>query len=198
MTLFRLIRHARHARQDDVLAGRSLDAPLSLVGRDEAARVARQIGHPGIAGVFASPRRRAVETAQAIAAVARQSVEIAPEWDEMDFGAWSGATFAALAQDPRWREWNERRATARCPGGETMAEALERVLSGLRRLALLRPGHEVVVVSHAEPIRALALHCLGLSFNAFATFDIPTASALSVEWNGDGPRLVAERREASA
>lgn len=196
MTLFHLARHARHTQQDHILAGRTCDPPLSRVGCGEAHHLAELMIERRPAALYSSPRLRAFETARAIAEAARLAVSIHQAFDEIDFGDWSGARINALSCDARWRKWNDARATARCPGGESIADVLARVLAGLHDLAERHPAETVAVVSHAEPIRTLVLHCAGGSFGDFLEVDIPTASIVSVAWNGGAPRL-AERAEAA-
>lgn len=58
-----MVRHADSYR-DGVT---SKDPPLSAVGRDQAQRVGARVRRAGPAAVYASPYRRAVETAHAIA-----------------------------------------------------------------------------------------------------------------------------------
>ena len=60
-------------------------------------------------------------------------------------------SFAALEDDPAWRRWNEERGLARCPGGETMAEAVARSCDFLFSL----PPGEAICVTHCDVIRAL-------------------------------------------
>jgi broad specificity phosphatase PhoE len=56
-----LIRHA-DCYEDLVVA---VDPPLSNLGRDQAARLAKRLRRTKLAGVYASPYRRAMETAKA-------------------------------------------------------------------------------------------------------------------------------------
>ena len=45
------------------------------------------------------------------------AVEIDAELIEIDCGAWTGASFADLHDDPRWQRWNSERGAAAMPGG---------------------------------------------------------------------------------
>lgn len=195
MTTLHLIRHARHTLQDVILVARTCDAPLSSQGRADAAHLARQVG-PGLAAIYSSPRRRALETARAIAQVAKTPLSIEPAFDELDFGEWSGRTYSMLDEDPRWRDWNAARASARCPGGESMADVLDRVSRGFCAIAAPETG-AVAIVSHAEPIRAVVLHCSNRSFNDFAAVEAPTASFVTILRSPDG-RLSLQQSDAPA
>ena len=86
-----------------------------------------------------SPQPRARQTADAIALGAGLSSEIACNLNELDMGEWTGRSFAELERDPRWRAWNERRASSRPPGGESMAAIRRRMLGHLHLAQLVVP-----------------------------------------------------------
>jgi broad specificity phosphatase PhoE len=170
----------RHAAQDDVavrLAGRTPGSGLGEAGKAQARRLGERMRGERLDQIHASPRRRAVETAQAIETTCGAGpVEIADALDEIDFGAWSGLDFLDLAQDPQWRRWNEIRSLARPPGGESMLEAQMRIMDHLERLSAATPEGAVALVTHAEMIRAALLYCLGLSLDAWSRLEISPAS----------------------
>ena len=74
-------------------------------------------------------------------------------------GAWTGAEFADLAPDERWRRWNEKRGSTQPPGGESMVALQRRVVRHVEHFRAV--GGSIVIVSHAEPIRAALMHYLG-------------------------------------
>jgi broad specificity phosphatase PhoE len=170
----------RHAAQDDVavrLAGRGPGAGLGEAGKAQARRLGERMRGEKLDQIHASPRQRALETAQAIEeASGGPPIEIADALDEVDFGAWSGLDFVALAQEPQWRRWNEFRSLARPPGGESMLEAQARIVGHIERVSAAFPEEAVALVSHAEMIRAALLYCLGLSLDAWSRFEISPAS----------------------
>lgn len=191
MTTFYLVRHAAHDLVDRVLAGRKVDIALNAHGNRQAEALARQLAHERIAQVISSPRRRARETAEPIAQAHGLSVVIAPEIDEHDAGLWAGQEFDALRQDPRWRLWNERRAEGRPPGGESMRELQTRIVGYLDRLAARHAADSIVLVTHAEPIRAVLLHERGLPLGDFLDIEVPIASITKIS-RVPAPSLAAE------
>ena len=184
-TVFHLVRHASHGLLPHTLAGRMAGVGLSEQGRGEAAALAARLQGP-IAAVVSSPMQRAQETAAAIAAGLGMLVEAGPAFNEVDFGAWSGLTFEALAPDPLWQRWNALRSLTRCPGGETMVEAQARALAGLAGFRDTHPGATIVIVSHADILKAILAAALGLSLDQLhrLTIDPASCSTLSV-WDGD-------------
>lgn len=182
MTIFHLIRHAAHAHDDRVLLGRMSGIGLSQPGLEQAKALARRLAGNPIDGVQSSPQQRARETAAQIAAPHGLPVEIVPAVDEMNYGLWTGLSFSALRTEPAWRLWNEARGGSRPPGGESMAEARSRLLGHLRRMHDWMPGGCFVIVSHAEILRIALLHCLGRSFDEFASIEVPLAGSTILRW----------------
>jgi broad specificity phosphatase PhoE len=174
-TTFFLIRHASHGLLGRVLTGRSLDVSLSPHGRDQAQRLARRFSGEPVSAVQSSPQARCHETAAPIAETVCRPVELADAVDEVDVGEWTGRDFETLAADPRWKSWNEARATSRAPGGESMAEVQDRVVMHLDRVRASHPDGQVVIVSHADVIRAAVLYYLGVSLDAFHRIEISPA-----------------------
>lgn len=183
-TLF-LVRHAAQDGLGERLFGRLPGIHLGESGRAQAGQVARRLGRERIAAVYASPMERARDTAEPIAERFGLAVEIAPELNEIDFGGWTGATFADLEHDERWGRWNRERATACPPGGEGMSAAQDRAAAGLARFQASHPDTGVVAVSHADVIRALVCRVLGLSLDRYHAFEISPGSVTTlVAWEG--------------
>jgi ribonuclease H / adenosylcobalamin/alpha-ribazole phosphatase len=193
-----LVRHGTHAEVGHVLSGRS-EIPLSVQGQAEADALAEALDGLAIASIHSSPRRRTQETAAPLAARRDLAVQLAPALDEVDFGAFSGRSFAALDPDPDWQRWNAERATARCPGGETMGEAVARALAYLH--AIPEAQSPAVCVTHCDVIRGVVAAALGLGLDRLFQFDCDPASwtVLGLEAGG-GTHLLSlnERVRRSA
>src|SRR3954468_6526336 len=130
-----LVRHAAHAELGSLLSGRRRDVALSREGLEQAAIVADLLSTAPLAAIYSSPRERAWYTARDIAEPHDLKVAIADGLDEVDFGAWSGRSFAELDGDPDWQTGNEARGSARAPGGETMREAVAPAAASLAAMA---------------------------------------------------------------
>lgn len=189
-----LARHARHREVGHILSGRS-EIGLSAAGRDEAARLAERLAGVPLAAVHASPRRRARETAEIVAARHRLPVTEAPALDEIDFGSWSGQSFAALEDDPAWRRWNAERGAAATPAGETMAGAVARAAD---HIATIEAEGPVLCVSHCDVIRGLVVHHLGLGMDAIFRFGCDPASLTTLESDAGGTRVLSLNEPAGA
>lgn len=184
-----MVRHATCAHIDDTLLGRAVDAPLDAGGERQAEALAARLRSEAPLRVECSPRRRTLQTAQAIADGAHCEMRIAPPLDELDFGEWSGRTFAQLERDHGWRRWNEDRDQARTPAGIGIAMLQASVNHYLATLAGTCRGATLVLVTHAEIIRSIVLHCLGAPASDYPRFAIDPASITRLSFDANGARV---------
>ena len=175
-TTFHLIRHASYGLLGRVLAGRQPGHALNAAGREEAARLAETLKARTLAAVWSSPIERAQETARIIAAPHKLDVLIEPDLTEVDFGAWTGMTFADLHAQPGWAAFNVFRSTVPTSGGESMLAAQARAVAALVRLAVRYPGAELAAVSHGDIVKAILAHALGTPLDLFRRIEISPAS----------------------
>lgn len=173
------------------------DIELTDVGRDEARGVApvfaRLTAGRAFDAVYASPRRRALQTAAlALGSEAPGADGRAPHaapivtdlLAEFDYGDYEGLTAEEIrARKPGWELW-----TGECPRGETMADVSARADAFIamlrdrhppsREQASGAPANEPMIcaVSHGHMIRILAARLLGLDPREGRIFDIKTAS----------------------
>jgi broad specificity phosphatase PhoE len=191
-TTFFLIRHAAHDQVEILLAGRMGGIELGSAGRAQAVRLAERMRRKQFAAIYASPRERSQATAEAIAeASGIGPIRTDEGLDEIDFGSWSGRTFAELENDPHWRRWNADRSRASTPAGETMLDVQQRVAGCMERL---RPSHSqaaVVLVSHGDVIKAAVCGVLALAPDAGAKFDISPASVTTIVCGEWGARIIS-------
>ncbi|MDQ2079830.1 histidine phosphatase family protein [Xanthobacteraceae bacterium Astr-EGSB] len=188
-----LVRHAVHDLVDRVLVGRMPDVGLSPRGVAQAERLARHLATCGVVDALQSSLQlRARQTARPIALALGLDVEIAAGFEELDMGEWTGRSFAELESDPHWQRWNSERSNTRPPGGESMWELQERVMDHLAQIPSRFSGGRVVIVSHAEPIRAVLLQLRCMPLDGFATVQVDPASLTTVRHAGDGWRIVSE------
>lgn len=159
---------------------------LTSAGRQQAAALAEHLATERLDLVQTSPRERTSETARAIASRAGVKFETAKALDEIDFGDWQGRTFDDLSPDPHWQEWNANRSDARCPGGESMSEAVRRIARHLQTLARDHKGKRITLVSHADMLRGLVADLIGLPLDNMLRFEIAPASISRIEFSEAG------------
>jgi broad specificity phosphatase PhoE len=169
-----LIRPGTYKGMGLVLAGRG-GTPLSVIGRTQSHALSASLANAKIRMVGHSPSFRAQVTAKIIAYVHDLEVQEIVALDDVEFGAWRGRTLSELEQQAEWQGWHADPDNARCPAGETIKEAGARLLSVLDGLPA-HPDGIIVLVTHANMIRAALATILGCSFAIAMRFDIAPAS----------------------
>ncbi|MDB5696717.1 MAG: phosphoglycerate mutase family protein [Sphingomonas bacterium] len=183
-----LIRHAAHVDLNRQLSGRRKGVALTDRGREQAAALGTRLAGRGLTRVECSPLERTRDTASAIAAACGlPQPSPVDALLELDMGDWTGREIHSFGDDAEWRTWNERRGTARIPGGESMREAQTRIVAHLRNV----PSRETVaMVSHCDMIRAAVAYVVGLSLDNLLLFDIDPASVTGVAIGDWGAKLL--------
>jgi broad specificity phosphatase PhoE/ribonuclease HI len=187
-----LLRHGQTALSvERRFAGRG-DAPLTDVGRQQAAAAAARLAiRGGIDMVITSPLARARRTAEAVADAVGAGILVDDHLAETDFGDWEGMTFAEVMA--RWPEemaaWTAS-ADAAPPGGESVAAAARRTLEALDRMLADHPGKTLVVVSHVTPIKTIICRALLAPPAALFRIHLDVASLSEADWFADGPALL--------
>ncbi|MDB5590871.1 histidine phosphatase family protein [Enterovirga sp.] len=185
-----LVRHGAHDLLGRIVAGRMEGVALNPEGRAQAARAAARLARERIGALYASPVQRARETAGPIAAALALPVGEAPGLTELDYGSWTGRDLAGLDDDPRWSDWNHRRANTRIPDGESMAEVSARGAQAIEGWRRSHPGEGVAATTHGDVIKAVVCGLIGLSFDRVHDFEVGPGSVTSlVVWQGGGKLL---------
>lgn len=183
-----LVRHGHHALLGRTLCGRMDGITLDDLGCAEMAHCAITIGPPPDL-IQSSPQRRCMQSASILAAHFRLPIEIVPALDELDYGEWTGRSFAELEHDPQWTRWNRRRGSSRPPGGESMRSLQNRMVDHLEQLRSDHAAGTVIAVSHAEPIRAALLHYARKRLDHFLSIAIDPSSISTLSADGGGFRI---------
>jgi broad specificity phosphatase PhoE len=190
MTRLIFVRHAATDCVPNRLAGRDANVHLSADGKVQGQRLAHSSKQLGIGQIYSSPQPRARETAEFLAELSGETVAIAAQLDEIDYGEWSGQSFDDLRGIAQWRDFNSLRSCTRIPGGELMIEVQARVLALMELLCRRHPATTVALVSHADVIRGALAHCLGMPLDLVLRLEVSPASISIVAMKQDGPRVL--------
>ncbi len=138
------------------------DLGLDEGGVAQAVALGERLAALGIAVVYSSPLRRAMETCRlaGFGTDARYDDDLV-EWD---YGDYEGRTTPEVrATRPGWQLFDDG-----CPGGEQLVDVARRADAFLDRLraAALPTGSIVAVFSHGHLLRVLAARWLGLEAGA--------------------------------
>jgi len=154
-----LIRHALPERVE--LESGAADPPLSAAGHDQSKHLADYLEHERLDAIYASPLRRAVQTARPLAEAHACSVTLVADVAEWDRNSSEYVPIEVLkaTNDPRWQamvagEWGSE--------DETAEQFNARVISALEGLIAAHSGHRIAVVCHGGVINAYLAHVLGV------------------------------------
>lgn len=158
---------ARHGQTDWNLEGRyqgRSDVPLNAAGREQAARLAAALSSRRLDAVYSSTLSRCLDTARALAQ--RQGLEVCPDprLNEIDQGEWEGVVATRIAETypDLFRRWSEDPRTVRPPGGESIRQVHDRVISAIEEIVGTHPGGTVCLVTHKTAIVVARCHYRGL------------------------------------
>lgn len=196
MTTFHLVRHAEKSG-GDVLTGRTPGVHLSAHGHHQAKRLAASLGRERIDRIFTSPLERATETAAPLAELKRLTAASNIALQEMDLGQWTGRRPAELEGDRVFARFNRFRSGTAAPGGESMLEVQARIVGAMLRWRDEHPGETLVLVSHAEPIRAALLYFAAAPLDHWMRFPVAPASVSTVQLDRDSALLSALNAQAA-
>jgi broad specificity phosphatase PhoE len=138
---------------------------LSAQGRQLALALGRRRCNDGIALVFTSDLRRAVETTEL--AFDEADIPILHDWRlrECDYGGWNGQP-AELLHGERWRYLDQP-----YPAGESWRKAVKRVRGVFADLQSRWEGQRVLVVGHVATRWALDHYLSGVALETLARDD---------------------------
>jgi probable phosphomutase (TIGR03848 family) len=187
-----LVRHATTAATGKRLGGWTPDVHLDEAGVAQAERTAQRLAALPLAAVYASPLDRTRETAQAIARVHGRRVRIRRGIGEVDYGEWTDLPLGQLRRRKLWRTIQSTPSRVTFPGGESIRSAQARAVETVEALAAGHGDDTIVAVSHADVIKAVLAHYLGMPLDTFQRLVVAPAS-ISVLHLADGAPPVVER-----
>lgn len=190
MTRILLIRHALNDWVGKRLAGWTPGIHLNDEGRRQAQELANRLAPLTIEAVYSSPLERAVETAEAIAGPRSLPVHTREGLGEVRIGEWTGRSIEELKGTRDWWAVQVYPSGTRFPGGETFYETQSRAVQEVEAIRQAHPKGTVVIVSHADVIKAVVAHYLGLHLDLFQRLVISPASVTVLQFSEFGPRLL--------
>ncbi len=89
-----------------------------------------------------------------------------------------------------WKTVQAAPSRVRFPGGETMVAMQTRMVEAIEGLVADHPGETVVVVSHADPIKAAVAHFSGVPLDLFQRIAVAPASVTVLDIGSFGATLL--------
>lgn len=199
MTTILLIRHGENNWvKEHRLAGWTPGVHLNENGHQQAKDLAVRLAHLPVKAVYSSPLVRCWETAEHVAAPHQLDLIRLDGMGEVKYGEWEGEAIKTLAKLPEWHTIQFAPSRFQFPGGESLRGVQARAVDTLEQLVSEHEDETIVVASHADVIKLVLAHYLGVHIDLFQRIGLSPASvsvlALSqkghvrvMRVNDDGP-----------
>ncbi|MGH2747941.1 MAG: MSMEG_4193 family putative phosphomutase [Actinomycetota bacterium] len=191
MTTVFLVRHALTPETGRKLSGWTPGVHLNADGLAQADATAEYLRTVPLKAVYSSPIDRAVETARVIAAHHKLQVKVRRAIGEIEYGKWTDRSFKTLRRTKLWEVVQRWPSGARFPDGESLVEVQTRAVREIERIREEHPKDAVCCVSHADVIRLVAAHYLGMHIDLYQRIVIFPASVTTVGFGSSGPSVLA-------
>jgi probable phosphomutase (TIGR03848 family) len=191
VTTFYLVRHAVTAHTGHKLTGWMEGVHLNEEGERQAEAVASMLSEVRFEAIYSSPIDRTMETAQAIAAHHKLKIIKRAGIGEVRYGAWTGRSLKALSKTKLWTVIQRWPSNVRFPQGETLREVQSRALNEVERIREEHPKGVVCCVSHADTIKLIVAHYLGVHIDLFQRIFIGPASVSVIHIGQFGPQVLS-------
>ncbi|MFP5299015.1 MAG: histidine phosphatase family protein [Actinomycetota bacterium] len=190
MTTFFFVRHGVTAHTGHRLSG-WMDIPLNEEGKAQAQAAADSLAGVRFKKICSSPVARCAETAEIVAAPHRKPVELLEDLGEVRYGDWTDRSLNQLKRLKAWKDVQHKPSSFRFPNGETLRDVQKRGVDAIESLAAQHRKANICCVSHADVIRLIFAHYMGVHIDLFQRIVIGPA-AISVLGLGDSiPRILS-------
>lgn len=189
-----LVRHGENpANLTSEFSYKLVDYSLTPKGVLQAQQTAEFFKDKQIDEVYASPLKRARETATYIAEPLGLPVHIMEEFREVNVGSLEGRPPTA----ENWRmhnlivqDWFEGRLTSKFPDGEDYIMLLQRMRTGLREVTQNKNGERIVIVGHGGIFtRTMKDICPALDINEITHAPNYNCSITTIELTTDQDKV---------
>ena len=188
------IRHGQTTwNVEHLLPGQLPGVALTETGRAQAERLAEALRVLPIATIISSPLERARDTALYLARARDITLQLDDGLMDTNVGRWSGQKYDELLKnDPAWKAYVLDPSTAP-EGVETFPQVQQRVLAAVERWQQQETSSAYLAfVAHADVVKLLLAHYMGLDANRAGLLSIDNASVSMVELEPEHhPRIVA-------
>jgi alpha-ribazole phosphatase len=193
VTTIDMLRHGA-CEGGDIYRGR-IDVALSAAGRQQMEAAIAGASH--WQRIVTSPLQRCREFAERCAERFTLPLQVIPQLQEISFGEWEGRLQPDVwDENPRLvNQYYENPETVTPPGGESVVDAMQRVVTAWDALLKQHSGEHLLLVCHGGVIRLLLSHLLAAPLANSWRWHIPYASLSRVtvyhHASGDFPVLMA-------
>ncbi len=187
-----LVRHGESAWNVKHLYTGQQDVPLSELGELQAERVAEKFAARELEAIYASPLKRAQDTAKPTAQLKNIPLRLDVRLAEIHHGAWEGSPAAVIREQyaDEYRAWRTQPHRVKMPDGESLDDVSLRVQNFLQDLLAEHQDGNVLIVTHDAVLRVIVLQTLLMGLEYFWRWRFDNASVSVLEWVGTEPGSV--------
>jgi alpha-ribazole phosphatase len=182
-----LMRHGKPAEETRERCYGRLDVSLSSEGQKQVRNKADLIHDLKPCALYTSPRKRAIESAEAICMALNLQARHCAELCEINFGDFEGITYQEIERryPGEYQQWMKEPTTVKFPGGESFEEMKVRVLGFLAFLLQAHAGQTVLALSHGGVNRILLADALRLPSENLFRIDQEYAAVNVIDYRAD-------------
>jgi len=160
MTSLYLIRHGQTDWNIEQRWQGQSDIPLNAAGRQQAERLAAELVKLKFSAIYSSDLSRAYETALALSRINRLPIQRDPRLREIHQGEWQGLREIDIQAryGNSFQERKQNPLNVAPPGGETIMQVRDRVISAVNDICSVHPKERVALVSHGFALALIQVH----------------------------------------
>ncbi len=175
----------RHGENDYVktgkMAGRLPGVHLNERGQVQAAALGEALKDAPLTAIYASPLERAQETAAPIARARGLQIQTRPALLDTHVGDWEGQELKKLFKLPEWKLVQSQPSRFTFPNGESFFDLQYRLVQEIESIVQAhQPNDVVALVFHADPVKLVVAHYLGLPLDNFQRLACDTGSVTAL------------------
>lgn len=190
MATILLVRHATTAATGKRLGGWTPGVHLDEAGVGQAEATAQRLAELPVTAVYASPLERTQDTAKIVAKPHKLKVRTRKAIGEVDYGEWTDQPLGQLRKRKLWKLIQSAPSRVTFPGGESIRGAQARAVDAIEEIAATHGNEVVIAVSHADIIKSVAAHFMGMPLDSFQRLIINPASVTCILLGEGSPPAV--------
>lgn len=190
------VRHGEAEGNYEKVFHGNFDSGLTEKGRLQAEKAAERLEAESIDIIYSSPLKRAYDTAKHIAnKKGIKEIKTDEGLKEINGGKWENEKWAELPV--KWPDeyynWEHRPHLHRMPGGESMRDIYDRIVSTVTRIVNENIGKDICIVTHGTVLRALMCYIYKKEFEDLISISWYDNTAITVvEFSDDDFNVILE------
>jgi len=167
------------------------DVTLSAAGIEQSRRLAERLAGERLSAVYSSDLKRAIATAQSIAARHSLTVQTNTAWREIDMGKWDGLSLndVYMQNEESVRLLFEEPESFQYPDGESFLAFNARIEESVKDLLEKHAEGKVALITHGGVARAIIGTALGMPMRTWLRLAQGYGCLNIIDWYDGHPIL---------